>query len=130
MNTEVGVSTGTLEYGGAHASVGTHGRLAEALVFASLYEGFGLPPLEAMAVGTPVIAYPSGALTDIVEDGVTGFLVNNVDEMAAAIRRVHEISPAACRATAERRFSRDRMVREYFDLYAAMVRREQVAIPA
>ncbi len=90
-------------------------------------ETSSLVAMEAMAAGTPVIAYPSGALPQIVEDGVTGFLVNNVDEMAAAIGRVQEIRPEACRAAAEQRFSRDRMVREYLDLYAALASREQVA---
>jgi glycosyltransferase involved in cell wall biosynthesis len=86
--------------------------------------------MEALAVGTPVIAYRSGALTDIIEDGVTGFLVDSVNEMADAIQRVHQIRSKDCRAAAEQRFSRDRMVRDYFDLYAAMVRREQVAMYA
>jgi len=93
-------------------------------------ETSSLVAMEALAVGTPVIAYPSGALREIVEDGVTGFLVNSVEEMADAIRRVHEIRPEDCRAAAEKRFSRERMVREYFDLYAALVRREQVAMYA
>ena len=93
-------------------------------------ETSSLVAMEALAVGTPVIAYRSGALPEIVEDGVTGFLVNNVEEMADAIHRVHQIRPEACRAAAEQRFSRDRMVRDYFDLYAAMVRREQVAMYA
>lgn len=86
--------------------------------------------MEALSVGTPVIAYRSGALTDIVEDGVTGFLVDDVRQMADAIRRVDQIRPEDCRAAAERRFSRDRMVHDYFELYAAMVRREQIAIYA
>lgn len=93
-------------------------------------ETSSLVAMEALAVGTPVIAYRSGALTEIVEDGVTGFLVNDVREMADAIRRVHLIHPEDCRAAAEKRFSRDRMVHDYFDLYAALVRREQVAMYA
>jgi len=56
-------------------------------------------------------------LTEIVEDGVTGFLVNDVDEMADAIKKVDAISPAACREAAERRFSQQRMIERYFDLY-------------
>lgn len=73
--------------------------------------------MEALAVGTPVIAYPSGALPDIVEDGVTGFLVESVEEMAEAMGKVHTLSPAACRKTAERRFSKERMIEGYFELY-------------
>jgi glycosyltransferase involved in cell wall biosynthesis len=82
--------------------------------------------MEALAVGTPVIAYRSGALPDIIEDGVTGFLVNNVEEMADAIRRIDQIRPEDCRAAAERRFSSNRMVHDYFDLYTAILRRDQV----
>lgn len=80
-----------------------------------------LVAMEALAAGTPVIAYRSGALTEIVEDGVTGFLVDTVDEMAEAIRHLDRISHQACRAAAEQRFSRDRMVRDYFDLYGALL---------
>ena len=86
--------------------------------------------MEALSVGTPVIAYRSGALTEIVEDGVTGFFVDNVEEMADAIQRIEQIRPEDCRAAAERRFSRDRMVRDYFDLYGAMVRREPAVMSA
>jgi glycosyltransferase involved in cell wall biosynthesis len=57
-----------------------------------------------------------------VEHGVTGFLVDSVEEMADAIRHIDQIRPEDCRAAAEQRFSRDRMVRDYFDLYASMVR--------
>jgi glycosyltransferase involved in cell wall biosynthesis len=80
-----------------------------------------LVAMEALAAGTPVIAYRSGAFTEIVEDGVTGFLVDNIAEMAEAIRNVDRISHEACRASAEQRFSRDRMVRHYFDLYGALL---------
>jgi glycosyltransferase involved in cell wall biosynthesis len=86
--------------------------------------------MEALAVGTPVIAYRSGALPDIIEDGVTGFLVDNVEQMADAIRRVDQIRPEDCRAAAEKRFSRERMVHDYFNLYATMVHQEQVAMYA
>ena len=85
-------------------------------------ETSSLVAMEALAAGTPVIAYRSGALTEIVEDGVTGLLVNGVEEMAEAIRRVDAISPAACRSAAERRFSVRNMVRGYFDLYEQMKR--------
>lgn len=72
---------------------------------------------EALAAGTPVIAYPSGALAETVEPGRTGFLVCNVDEMAASIHRSAEISPDTCRNVARERFSVQRMVREYIALY-------------
>jgi glycosyltransferase involved in cell wall biosynthesis len=93
-------------------------------------ETTSLTAMEALSVGTPVIAYRSGALTEIVEDGVTGFLVDSVEEMADAIRRVHLIRPEDCRAAAEQRFSRERMVHDYFSLYAALVHREHVMMSA
>ena len=82
--------------------------------------------MEALAAGTPVIAYRSGALPEIIEDGVTGFLVRNVDEMAQAIRQVHLLSPSVCRAAARRRFSADRMIHGYFDLYKTVAQRQPV----
>lgn len=85
-------------------------------------ETSSLVAMEAVAAGTPVIAYRSGALPEIVEDGVTGFLVDSAEEMAAAIRKVHTIDPEICRSTARRRFSRERMVRDYFDLYGQLTR--------
>jgi glycosyltransferase involved in cell wall biosynthesis len=93
-------------------------------------ETTSLTAMEALSVGTPVIAYRSGALAEIIEDGVTGFFVDSVEEMADAIQRVDQIRPEDCRAAAERRFSRDRMVHDYFNLYAAMVRRERVMMSA
>ncbi|HXS76028.1 MAG TPA: GNAT family N-acetyltransferase [Terracidiphilus sp.] len=85
-------------------------------------ETSSLVAMEALAAGTPVIAYRSGALQEIVEDGVTGFLVNDVEGMAEAIRKVNAISPAACREAAERRFSKERMIEGYFDLYDRIVK--------
>jgi glycosyltransferase involved in cell wall biosynthesis len=80
-------------------------------------ETSSLVAMEAMAAGTPVIAFRSGALTEIVEDGVTGFLVNSIEEMAQAIRKVDAISPRVCWEAANRRFSKERMVQQYFRLY-------------
>jgi glycosyltransferase involved in cell wall biosynthesis len=83
-------------------------------------ETSSLVAMEAMAAGTPVIAYPSGALPEIVEHGRTGFLVEGVDGLAAAMRRVAEIDPELCRATARERFSADRMIARYMDRYAEL----------
>ncbi|HZP06165.1 MAG TPA: glycosyltransferase [Terracidiphilus sp.] len=87
-------------------------------------ETSSLVAMEALAAGTPVIAYPSGALPEIVEDGVTGFLVHNVQEMAEAICKVDTISRQACRRVAERRFNKQRMVGEYFALYEALTHQQ------
>jgi len=85
-------------------------------------ETSSLVAMEALAAGTPVIAYRSGALPEIVEDGVTGFLVNDVQEMAEAMGKVHSISPAACHRAAKRRFSKQRMIEQYFGLYRTILR--------
>lgn len=84
-------------------------------------ETSSLVAMESLAAGTPVIAYPSGALPEIVEDGVTGFLVDNVEHMAEAIGKVHTISRTACRETAERRFSKRSMIERYFNLYRTIL---------
>lgn len=93
-------------------------------------ETSSLVAMEALAAGTPVIAYRSGALPEIVEDGVTGFLVNDVDEMAEAIKKLDRISPAACHEAADRRFSKQRMIERYFDLYRNILQERSSCIAA
>lgn len=83
-------------------------------------ETSSLAAMEALAAGTPVIAYPSGALCEIVDDGLTGFLARDVHQMAAAIARVPALSSQACHSAAERRFDSRRMVSAYFDLYRSL----------
>lgn len=90
-------------------------------------ETSSLVSMEALACGTPPIAYTSGALSEIVEHGQTGFLVNSVEEMADAIRRSGEIDPDVCRRAARRRFSADRMIADYFGLYDMLTRAEEVS---
>jgi glycosyltransferase involved in cell wall biosynthesis len=80
-------------------------------------ETSSLVAMEALASGTPVIAYRSGALPTVVEDGVTGFIVDDVAGMARAIARVGAIDPARCRAAALDRFPLDRTIDAYLDLY-------------
>ncbi|MBV8673208.1 MAG: glycosyltransferase [Acidobacteriaceae bacterium] len=84
-------------------------------------ETSSLVAMEALAAGTPVIAYPSGALPEVVEHGVTGYLVDSVESMAEAIGRIDAIRPEVCREAAEQRFSKKRMVRQYFELYEELV---------
>jgi hypothetical protein len=67
-------------------------------------EPFGLVMTEAMACGTPVIAFPEGSACEVIADGQTGFLVNDVSEMAAAVARLREIDPARCREWVSERF--------------------------
>jgi glycosyltransferase involved in cell wall biosynthesis len=73
--------------------------------------------MEAMACGTPVIGLRRGAIPEVVIDGVTGFVVNDVDEMAEAVWRTSEINPHACRVHVETNHSATRMASEYEDLY-------------
>jgi glycosyltransferase involved in cell wall biosynthesis len=80
-------------------------------------EPFGLSVAEAMACGTPVIAYRRGSMPELIEHGVNGFLVDSFDQAVAAIGRVGEIDRAACRAAAVRRFGVERMTADYLALY-------------
>ena len=80
-------------------------------------ETSSLVAMEAIACGTPVIAFPAGALADIVEPGVTGYVVEDAAEMAAAIGEADSLDRDRCRAEARRRFPLERMVASYFALY-------------
>lgn len=80
-------------------------------------EPFGLVMIEAMACGTPVIAFRRGAVPEVVVDGKTGFIVDTVEEMTAAIQRLPEINPADCRAHVEENFSIKKMVDSYEQAY-------------
>lgn len=91
------------------------------LVTSSVAETSSLVTMEALAAGTPVIAFPSGALPEIIEHGRTGFLVTNVKEMARAIQAVDSIRPEDCRDAARTRFSASEMTQRYLDLYNRIV---------
>ena len=79
-----------------------------------------LVAMEALACGTPVIAFRRGALAEIVKDGRTGFLVDTASEMAEAIPAAANLSSIECREQAEREFSAAQMVERYFSLYAEL----------
>ncbi|MBV8889177.1 MAG: glycosyltransferase family 4 protein [Alphaproteobacteria bacterium] len=83
-------------------------------------ETSSLVAMEAMACGTPVIAFPAGALADLVEPGVTGFLVEDSREMAEAIGATDTFDRERCRALARQRFSLERMAERYFALYCRL----------
>jgi glycosyltransferase involved in cell wall biosynthesis len=88
-------------------------------------EPFGLAMIEAMASGTPVIAYPRGSVAEIIDENVTGLIVRSVDEAAAAVDKVAGLDRRRIRATFDKRFSAGVMARKYLNLY----RRGLVAHP-
>ena len=79
-----------------------------------------LVAMEALDCGTPVVAFPSGALPALVDHGQTGFIVRDAQEMAEAIVAASDLAPEACRETARRRFSVDRMAQQYLAVYSSL----------
>ncbi len=84
-------------------------------------EPFGLVMVEAMACGTPVIAFPCGSVPEIVENGKTGFVVNSFEQMVEAVNNIKYIDPFDCRKRAVERFSINKMVDEYERLYEKII---------
>ena len=97
------------------------------LVPSLVAETSSLVAIEALACGTPVVAFPAGALPEIIEHGETGFLVNDTREMAEAIRACGTIDRERCRALARQRFSLDRMTEAYFHVYRRLAATAQQA---
>jgi len=96
---------------------------AKAFIFPLQWpEPFGLVMIEAMASGTPVIAFPYGSVSEIVIDGETGFIVNTVEEMVEAVSKVDKIDLFKCRDYAEKRFSSARMADDYEAIYRKMIK--------
>jgi glycosyltransferase involved in cell wall biosynthesis len=84
-------------------------------------EPFGLSVVEAMACGTPIIAFDRGSMSELIEDGKSGFLVSTVDEAIDAVARIKGIDRAACRRRVEQHFTVDRMVEEYIEVYETIL---------
>jgi glycosyltransferase involved in cell wall biosynthesis len=84
-------------------------------------ESFGLVMIEALACGTPVIGYQHGSVPEVIVDGVTGFVVKGLQEAVDAVKQTHSISPNRCRQEIEKRFSVERMCKEYVDIYEKLV---------
>jgi hypothetical protein len=78
--------------------------------------------IEAMACGTPVLGANMGSIPEIVIDGETGFLCDDVDDAVANVARLRDLSRRACRTRVETTFSRERMIDRYIDAYAAALR--------
>ena len=85
-------------------------------------EPFGLSVVESMLCGTPVVAYDRGSMRELLEDGVTGVLADGVESAVAGVQRAAGFDRGACRRAAERRFSADRMVDDYLDVYETVLR--------
>jgi glycosyltransferase involved in cell wall biosynthesis len=85
-------------------------------------EPFGLAMIEAMACATPVIAYRSGSVPEVVDEGVTGFVVDDIEGATAAVGRLDEIDRDGVRAAFERRFDVARMARDYLAVYERLIR--------
>jgi glycosyltransferase involved in cell wall biosynthesis len=87
------------------------------LCFRSFGRAFGLVMIEAMACGTPVVAWRCGAVPEIVDHGVTGFIVTSEDEAVSAVERASSLDRSEIRRTFERRFTSKVMARNYLALY-------------
>lgn len=85
-------------------------------------EPFGLSMIEALACGTPVVAYNHGSVPEILAHGKTGFIVGSLGEAIECTKRIYEIDRRECRATFERRFTASRMARDYVRIYESLVR--------
>ena len=88
----------------------------------SFEEPFGLSVVEAMVCGTPVIAFNRGSMSELIVNGKTGFLVNNVEEAVEAVNSVEFIDRRACTEWASSNFSRQQMVDGYLDVYHRILR--------
>ena len=88
-------------------------------------EPFGLVAVEAQASGTPLIATRFGALPEIIREGETGFVVDSIKEAVLATEKLGSLSPAACRANVESRFSDQAMAKGYEAVYHGLVRGSQ-----
>jgi glycosyltransferase involved in cell wall biosynthesis len=93
-------------------------------------EPFGLVMIEAMACGTPVIAYHGGAVPEVMEEGRTGFIVRGLKDAVEAVRRVPELGRKRCREVFEQRFTADRMAHDYVRVYERLINCKQKPLEA
>lgn len=93
-------------------------------------EPFGIVMTEAMACGTPVIAFPHGSVPEIMEHGVTGFIVSGIEEAVQAVKKIPEISRGKCREVFDQRFTARRMAEDYVQVYRKVLSFEEDALKA
>ena len=91
-------------------------------------EPFGLVMIEAMACGTPVIAYEGGSVAEVIEEGRTGFIVTELEDAIEAVRRVPDLSRAHCRQVFEKRFTVTRMANDYVKVYMRIIDRSNETV--
>jgi glycosyltransferase involved in cell wall biosynthesis len=104
-------------------------RGARAMLFPIEWEEpFGLVMIESMLVGTPVIGFPNGSVPEVIEDGVTGYIVRDVNEMAARIKDLEGFDRDRCRARAREKWSSMRMAREHEALYERVLTRSRRSV--
>ncbi len=104
---------------------------AAALLFPIAWpEPFGIVMIEAMACGTPVIAYPFGSVPEVVEDGVSGYLVSDQAGAVEAVKKIGKIDRKQVRKRFERNFTADRMALDYLKIYERMVSRKKTPLTA
>jgi len=95
---------------------------AQALLFPIDWpEPFGLVMIEAMRCGTPIVAWDCGSVPEVIDEGVTGFVVDNLDDAVRAVKWTGELDRSQCRAMFERRFSSERMAVDYLAVYRRLL---------
>jgi glycosyltransferase involved in cell wall biosynthesis len=115
---------GEIGYPGKNSFLGN----AAALLFPIDWcEPFGLVMIEAMACGTPVIAYPLGSVPEVMRDKVTGFIVSDLESAVRAVGKIAEIDRRKCRRHFERHFCAERMAQDYLTIYERLARRERMS---
>jgi glycosyltransferase involved in cell wall biosynthesis len=92
------------------------------------HEPFGLVMIEAMACGTPVIAYPLGSVPEVVKEDITGFMVPDLESAVSAVKRLGEIDRQKCRRHFELHFNAERMAQDYLQIYRRLLRGESSSI--
>jgi glycosyltransferase involved in cell wall biosynthesis len=93
-------------------------------------EPFGLAMIEAMACGTPVVAFDNGSVKEVIDEGETGFIVNSVEEAVAQVKKIDSIDRLRCRQIFENRFSVNRMVDDYLSIYKLLILESENKITA
>ncbi|SIN67070.1 glycosyltransferase family 4 protein [Algoriphagus halophilus] len=94
----------------------------------SFEEPFGLSVLESMMCGTPVIAFSKGSMPELIDDGVSGYLVSTIDQAVEAVANLDKLLPVNCRAHAEKNFSMKKMIHNYENAYRKVLEGEELLV--